>query len=230
MNRIRNSRPSPALLVALCALFIALSGTATAALMVSGSNIADGTITAKDIKRGTLGTRQLSAKSIRSLRGQPGEHGLPGAPGPAGPAGPQGVKGDPGEPGPTGPPGLQGETGPRGPSFAKFVSRPDGPVSVPANTSTNIATITGLRDKNVVTAKVSVGAEANAQTSCTLSGPGVLDKSWGSNVATHVLQLAGDFRVDSVQLRCKATSGWYALNASISAVQVADLEISEVGG
>jgi len=105
MNRIRIRRPSPAVLLALCALFVSLSGTATAALMVSGNNIADGTITAKDLKRGTLGTKQLSRKTIRLLRGQQGPRGPQGAPGPQGQEGPRGPAG---ATGPQGPAGVSG--------------------------------------------------------------------------------------------------------------------------
>jgi hypothetical protein len=94
MSSIMKRRPSPALVVAIVALFVAFSGTATAALVMTGKNIKDGTITGKDVKNRTLGAKKLSKKTVRSLKGQ------------RGPAGPQGVA------------GLQGPAGPAGPSKA----------------------------------------------------------------------------------------------------------------
>jgi hypothetical protein len=87
-------RPTPALVVALVALLLALSGSATAALVTTGSSIKDGTITGKDVKNRTLGSKELSKKAISSLTGERG---------PQGPAGPRGAD------------GLQGPAGPAGP-------------------------------------------------------------------------------------------------------------------
>jgi len=64
--------------VAYLALFAALGGTAYAAVTVTGKNIKDGTITARDVKNSSLGTSKLSARAVSSLTGQ------------RGPAGPQG--------------------------------------------------------------------------------------------------------------------------------------------
>jgi hypothetical protein len=69
MSSIMKRRPSPALVVATVALFVAFSGTATAALVLTGRNIKDGTITAKEVKNSTLGTNKLSNKAISSLKG-----------------------------------------------------------------------------------------------------------------------------------------------------------------
>jgi hypothetical protein len=77
------TRPSPGLLIAVVALFIALSATASAALVVTGSTIKDKTITGRDVKNRTLGAKKLSKKAIGSLRGAKGD---PGAVGPAGPS------------------------------------------------------------------------------------------------------------------------------------------------
>jgi hypothetical protein len=98
MRGIVKRRPSPALVVAIVALFVAFSGTATAALVMTGKQIKDGTITGKDLKHRTLGTNKLSKKAVSSLKGQPGPAGPQGA------AGPQGPKGDPGSQGPPGTP------------------------------------------------------------------------------------------------------------------------------
>ena len=67
MSSIKKIRPSPALLVAIVALSVAFSGTATAALVMTGKNIKDGTITGKDVKNRTLGTNKLSKRAVSSL-------------------------------------------------------------------------------------------------------------------------------------------------------------------
>jgi hypothetical protein len=108
MRTLRNHRPSPALLLALAALFVALGGTAAAALSVTGSSIKNGTVTGRDVKDRSLGTRELTKRAVGSLRGQAG------APGPQGPAGPRGATGAAGPTGPAGPPGPQGEQGVQG--------------------------------------------------------------------------------------------------------------------
>ena len=88
MSKIMKRRPSPALVVAIVALFVAFSGTATAALVMTGKDIKNGTITGKDVKNRSLGTRELSKKAINSLKRHAQPSAGPGAAGPAGPAGP----------------------------------------------------------------------------------------------------------------------------------------------
>jgi hypothetical protein len=111
MSSIMNKRPSPALVVAIVALFVAFSGTATAALVMTGKNIKDGTITGKDVKNRTLGTNELSKKAVTSLQGQRGPTGPGGPQGPKGEAGVQGVQGPKGDTGAAGPQGPKGDTG-----------------------------------------------------------------------------------------------------------------------
>jgi hypothetical protein len=85
--------------VAYLALFATLGGSAYAAVTVTGNNIKDGTITGKDVKNRSLGTKTLSTEAVNSLRGQQGPVGLQGPKGDGGergPAGPTGPKGDPG--------------------------------------------------------------------------------------------------------------------------------------
>jgi hypothetical protein len=103
-------------LVAYLALLVAVSGGAYAAVSVTGADIKNGTITAKDVKSRTLGTNQLSQKAIASLKGARGPQGAPGAPGSPGP------KGERGEAGARGPAGVAGPAGPAGPQGAKGVS------------------------------------------------------------------------------------------------------------
>jgi hypothetical protein len=216
MHNILKRRLSPAMVVALVALCSAFGGSATAALMVTGSAVKDGSLTGKDVRNRSLGTRDLSPKARGALRGQQGL---------AGPPGPQGPKGD------AGPKGDQGDAGPRGPSFAKVVRRPSGPEYVEQSKDLHhVVGSGGLQGKNIVTAKVAVRSANDATSHCELAGPaGVLDKSIGDDAIVHVLQAAVDFGAGgSVQLRCGGAAAWGASHASISAVRVDDLETSTV--
>ncbi len=69
------------------------AGSATAAKMITGKEIANGTVTGADVMKGTLKAKHLTAGAQESLKG---------ATGPAGPAGPAGPGGPQGAPGPAG--------------------------------------------------------------------------------------------------------------------------------
>jgi hypothetical protein len=60
----RISRPSPALIVAIVALFMALGGTSYAALKVTGKNVANSTLTGVDIKNRSLGPKEHKPDSL----------------------------------------------------------------------------------------------------------------------------------------------------------------------
>ena len=57
--------PSPAMVVALTALFLALGGSAYAALVITGKSIRNNTITTKDIRNGTLRTKDVKRRFAR---------------------------------------------------------------------------------------------------------------------------------------------------------------------
>jgi hypothetical protein len=65
-RRIR--RPSAALLVAFAALFTALGGTGYAALMVTGANVANGSLTGADIHTASVGGTKLKLDTVRGSR------------------------------------------------------------------------------------------------------------------------------------------------------------------
>jgi hypothetical protein len=93
----------PAVVVAMLALFVALTGTAvaTTSALITGKNIKNGSITGLDIKN-----KSVTAADIKGqLRGPRGLQGLPGAAGAKGDKGDKGEKGDKGD---TGSPGLSG--------------------------------------------------------------------------------------------------------------------------
>jgi hypothetical protein len=96
-------RPSPALVVAMVALFVALTGSAvaTTSALITGKQVKNGSITGADVKN-----KSLTARDFRgSLRGP---QGVPGPAGPQGPTGPQGPQGAQGAQGPQGPPNPNG--------------------------------------------------------------------------------------------------------------------------
>jgi hypothetical protein len=64
-------RPSPALVVALIALFVALGGPAHALSLISGSQIRKNTITSKQVRNHSLSTKDLSRRAVHSLRVTP---------------------------------------------------------------------------------------------------------------------------------------------------------------
>jgi hypothetical protein len=59
--------PSPTMVVALAALFVALAGSATAAVLVTSADIQNGTIRGIDVRNGTLGGLKLANSSLRGL-------------------------------------------------------------------------------------------------------------------------------------------------------------------
>jgi hypothetical protein len=80
--------PSPAFVISLIALIIALGGGAAA--------YASGLISGSQIKNHSIAEKKLTRKAIKALRGQRGPKGSTGATGPAGPTGATGAPGSPG--------------------------------------------------------------------------------------------------------------------------------------
>jgi hypothetical protein len=64
-------RPSPALIVALVALFFAVGGPAQARRLINGADIKKGTVGSRQIKDRTLTTKDLSKAAVRSLQQTP---------------------------------------------------------------------------------------------------------------------------------------------------------------
>jgi hypothetical protein len=98
---VRMARQSPALIVAMLALFVALTGTAvaTTSALIGSAQIKNNSITGLDMKNRSLRPIDFrgSVRGPRGLRGLTGVAGAPGAPG---------AKGDKGDTGPsTGPAG-----------------------------------------------------------------------------------------------------------------------------
>jgi len=64
MSHKRKFLPSPAMAVALLALFVALGGGAYAAIVVTGGNVKNGSLTGVDFKKHSLHGSKLKADSI----------------------------------------------------------------------------------------------------------------------------------------------------------------------
>ncbi len=94
LSRLRQI--SPATVIALLALFVSLTGTATAITLITGRNVKDGSLTGKDVRDGSLKKADLERGATS---------------GPRGPAGPAGPAGEPGEPGLRGAKGEEGVAG-----------------------------------------------------------------------------------------------------------------------
>jgi len=69
--RIIRRRPSPAMVVALIALFVALGGPAQARNLIDGGLLRKGTVTGRAIKDGSIAKADLSKAAVRSLTATP---------------------------------------------------------------------------------------------------------------------------------------------------------------
>jgi hypothetical protein len=90
---MRLRRPSPAMLVALLALFVALGGSSYAALQLPKGSIGtkqlkNGAVTSKKVRNNSLLVRDFRASQRSRLRGPQGARGPQGPQGPQGPVGP----------------------------------------------------------------------------------------------------------------------------------------------
>jgi hypothetical protein len=113
--------PSPAFVVSLIAVFIALGGTSYAAITVLPQN----SVGTKQLKNGAVTKTKISKKTITQLKGN------------RGPAGPAGA---------TGPPGSQGVPGPAGPFPSG--NAPSG-ITIRGNYALGSETTTGFAWDNV---------------------------------------------------------------------------------
>lgn len=113
------------LAIATVAAIAAGGGTATASKLITGAGIKDGSLTARDVKKGSLTLNRLSPGLQRLIKnggkvqgvsgaptavGQPGANGAAGANGANGTNGANGPKGDKGSDGATGAQGAQGDS------------------------------------------------------------------------------------------------------------------------
>jgi hypothetical protein len=102
MSRLKLQMPSPALIIAVAAMFVALGSVSYAATQIKKNSV--GT---KQLKKNAVRSPQVKNKSLKAVDFKPGQ--LPA--GAKGPTGPQGSQGDPGQNGAPGSPGAPGLSG-----------------------------------------------------------------------------------------------------------------------
>jgi hypothetical protein len=114
VSRFKDRLPSPALVVGLVALFVAMSGSAVAAttLLVRTDNIANGAVTGEKIANGAVSINKLT-RTVRTALAKAGDgHGaVTDVQGPGGPQGQQGLPGQDGQNGQNGQNGQDGRDG-----------------------------------------------------------------------------------------------------------------------
>jgi hypothetical protein len=178
---------SPTTFIAILALFIAIGGTATAASgLINGKNIKKGTVATKQLKNKSITKKKLKPATIKALKGKngvtgaTGATGAPGAPGKPGAPGEKGLPGLPGTPGPIGPKGVtgaKGATGAKGPAgivAAQYVDDAGNSNLDSDGVMVPILTDNVPAGKYAVTAKVSVMAGGDGGLSCRLTADGQL--------------------------------------------------------
>jgi hypothetical protein len=183
MQMSRRRRPSPALIIAVIALFISLGGTGYAALKLPKNSVGS-----RELKKGAVTPTKVARATIRKFRSQ------------RGPAGPKGDKGDPGSRGAIGAPGEKGATGEPGSAVAYAHVASDGTVSDAQNIAASsrngmigpYCMTTSVPVKNVVATVQYQGASPGATINfsldanyiSTLTGAGVCPA--GTNVAGSI--------------------------------------------
>src|SRR5215211_4862429 len=110
MHRKITRRLSPAMVIAVVALFVALGGTSLAAAKLLPDSVGS-----PQVINGSLQTVDLSTKAKKALKGNAGPQGAPGAAGQTGATGAQGAPGAAGQTGAVGPAGATGPQGAPGP-------------------------------------------------------------------------------------------------------------------
>jgi hypothetical protein len=159
MSRLIRWRPSGAALVAIVAVVIAAAGTATAATLITGADVKNGSLTGADVKNGSLSGSDVRNRSLGisdiSLSARNALHGQRGA---AGSNGTAGAKGATGASGVTGSTGSSGATGATGAPGTTTVSAPGGGFT---GTNPNV-TFTG--------SGVTIAADANSGGSLEFTG------------------------------------------------------------
>jgi hypothetical protein len=124
--------PSPAFVIACIALAVALGGSAYA-LVVTGKQIKDGTISSADVQNGSLTSTDIKNGTLvqqdfkksdapQGPAGAKGDQGAKGDAGPAGPAGAPGAAGGPAVPKVGGTLTVSGADGGTGPIFGGGIS------------------------------------------------------------------------------------------------------------
>jgi hypothetical protein len=210
-------KPSPALVVACLALFLAGTGTGAAVVnalprnSVGTAQLRNSAVVASKIAKNAIVSSKVKNGSLKAVDFATGQ--LPkGEVGPAGPAGAKGEKGDPGEPGPSD-------------AYSKWLN---GPVPLPASMGTLTSLSLPQAGKYVIWGKLYVASGA-ASVVCQLVAGGDYDESavlGSTQPLTLSLNVVHDFSgAGSADLRCRTVggAGGAASFIKITAIRVGNL-------
>jgi hypothetical protein len=178
-------------------LFIALGGVSWAAVTlppgsvgtrqlqtsaVTTEKVRDGSLLARDFKRGELHAGPVGPVGPTGPIGPAGPMGATGDQGAPGPAGPQGATGPPGLTGPAGPAGAVGAPGPRGISGWVLVQRETDVPGDPNHTANEVETDCPAGTK-VLGGGVTAGAGGDRrQLHIYFSGPTTAGTGWTAGI------------------------------------------------
>jgi hypothetical protein len=233
---MRVSKPSPALVIALLALFVAMGGTGYAALKLPKNSVGS-----KQIKSNAVSSSKVKDGSLLAGDFKAGQ--LPaGAQGPVGPRGADGTNGRDGANGANGTNGAKGDTGPRGPSdvfYAEITNGATASVTAPAGdyAAAGDGLVTNALDPGppndgATKCDLESGRDLSGHVSTTATVPGtgrVIGSAHGGSVA---VSLHGTFHLDvegTITMTCVASPdnapGSFLQNqrVAVQAIQVAGL-------
>jgi hypothetical protein len=216
--------PSPALVISIVALCVALGGSAYAATQITSKQIKNGTIQNVDIKKGAIQSTSLSKGVQNVLSKKTGNSGA----------------------------SLGGSSVAGGVGQAYEAIRKAGPENQPANTIVTTATLTVPAGAYVITANTIMtaftgttnplealfGTNGSLTGSCTLDAGGVTQQSLQTiavndrqTPATLGMQLTRTVAAPmEIRLNCSATISWRLSETSIIATKVSGIALSEVTG
>ena len=158
------------IVIAILGVLLVSAGSATAARLITGKDIQNGSISGKDIKNKSVAAKDLSRSAKKSLTG------------PAGPAGPAGTPG--------GPAGPAGPTGPAGPAVLTNVYAASLPLEglIEDTPEVVLSKILPLGKPYLFTAKLTLSTVGVGTHSCELrSGPDVIDTATVKTTTTFSL-------------------------------------------
>lgn len=188
-------RPSPAMTVAVVALFSSLAGGATAAKLVTGKDIAKKAVAGKHVKPNTISGKHVKDRSLfaRDFKagqlpagrdGAVGAKGATGAKGDRGTTGPQGLQGGRG---PAGTPGLKGDKGDDGAPGADGAPGSDGAPGVSGLERASTTSALSSNSPKTITASCPAGKKVLGFGSAFTGGIGGAGNAEVTNVALHRL-------------------------------------------
>ncbi len=206
-------RPSPALIISLLALFVALGGTSYAV-----SQLPEKSVGTKQLQNGAVTAKKIKKATRKALKGKRGLRGLPGSPG---------AKGDP---------GPQGPRGEIGPSTA-YVARFNGSLqTVPADTtSAGVISYTRtlpagnyvvLVTQRALSDGTATNANCRIETDSDLLEEKNVNLGTGSDRKIVTMQANATFTTPTeVRVRCETTLGsaWSTDEGTFAAIEVGEL-------